>query len=711
MHSTRPDQPLLPTRTIELDGDSVNAKREEIRAYFHKTFSLFEELHALLTSDDGFYLQPEPLRHPHIFYFGHTATFYVNKLLLAKLLDQRINPSFESMFSIGVDEMSWDDLNEMHYDWPPVNQVRKYRSAVRGLVDNLISTLPLSLPITWESPFWSILMGIEHERIHLETSSVLLRQTDPAHIRRHPLFPRCQQHGRAPENTLVPVVEGYVRLGVSHAEYNLYGWDNEYGTHSSHVEAFAASRYLVSNQEYLEFVTAGGYENSEYWTEEGRAWLEYTKARHPVFWIPDRTTYRYRALSEEIDMPWDWPADVNYLEAKAYCAFKSEQLQAPVRLPSEDEYVHLRNLSGIEDQPFRQQAPGNINLEHYASSVPVNTFRAGDFYDVIGNVWQWTETPIYGFDGFKVHPLYDDFSTPTFDNLHNLIKGGSWISTGNEATFASRYAFRRHFFQHAGFRYVRSSREVVIENSMYEEDATASQYCEFHYGEAYLAVGNFQEKIAAVALASTQGLPRRRALDIGCSVGRLSFELAKAFETVTGLDFSARFINLAHRMQTRGRLRYTIPLEGELVAYQERTLEELGLEKNVDKITFMQADACNLKPHFREYDLIVAANLLDRLYAPARFLRGLQERVVPGGMVVLASPYTWLEEFTEKEEWLGGYKKDGENVFTIDGLHQLLDEHFTLYEQPRDVEFVIRETRRKYQHILSEVTVWQRKQK
>ena len=702
-------KPLLPTHSVLLAGDSVEEKRREIRAYFHKTFSLYEELHGLLENDQAFYLQPEPLRHPHIFYFGHTATFYVNKLVLAKLLEKRINSAFESMFAIGVDEMSWDDLNTANYDWPQVEQVRAYRRTVRDLVDDLISTLPLSLPITWESPFWAILMGIEHERIHLETSSVLLRQTDIAQIRPHSLFPRCQKHGPAPENQLVSVAEGYVRLGVSHPDHTLYGWDNEYGTHSSHVEAFAASRYLVSNREYLEFVQAEGYGTPEHWSDEGRAWLEYTGARHPVFWIPDDGTYRYRALSEEMEMPWDWPVDVNYLEAKAFCNFKSKQLDAPIRLPSEDEYVHLRNLSGIEDEPFRREAPGNINLEHCASAMPVNSFRTGEFYDVIGNVWQWTETPIYGFDGFKVHPLYDDFSTPTFDNLHNLIKGGSWISTGNEANFSSRYAFRRHFFQHAGFRYVRSPHEVVVENSMYEEDTTASQYCEFHYGKSYLGVENFQKKIAAVALSSTRGLPRRKVLDIGCSVGRLSFELACAYESVTGLDFSARFINLAHQLQTQGKLRYTIPMEGELVEYKGCTLQELGLAEHAAKVTFMQADACNLKPHFKGYDLIVAANLLDRLYAPARFLKSLQERVVPEGIVILASPYTWLEEFTGKEDWLGGYKKDGENVFTIDGLHEHLDKHFTLFEQPRDVQFVIRETGRKFQHIISEVTVWQRK--
>ena len=87
MKSAHPYEPLLPTHTILLDGDSAAEKREEIRAYFHKTYSIYEELHAILKDDAAFYLQPEKLRHPHIFYFGHTAAFYINKLVLAKLLD------------------------------------------------------------------------------------------------------------------------------------------------------------------------------------------------------------------------------------------------------------------------------------------------------------------------------------------------------------------------------------------------------------------------------------------------------------------------------------------------------------------------------------------------------------------------------------------------------------------------------------------------
>ena len=117
-----------------------------------------------------------PLRHPLIFYYGHTATFIVNKLVLAKLLPHRIDPRLESIFAVGVDEMSWDDLDETHYDWPSVSEVKTYRDKVRSAVLQLISELPLTLPITWESAWWPVIMGIEHELIHLETSSVLIRQ-------------------------------------------------------------------------------------------------------------------------------------------------------------------------------------------------------------------------------------------------------------------------------------------------------------------------------------------------------------------------------------------------------------------------------------------------------------------------------------------------------------------------------------------------------
>ncbi len=75
---------------------------------------------------------------------------------------------------------------------------------------------------------------------------------------------------------------------------------------------------------------------------------------------------------------------------------------------------------------------------------------------------------------------------------------------------------------------------------------------------------------------------------------------------------------------------------------------------------------------------------------------------------MLASPYTWQPEHTRREAWIGGFKKDGENFTTFDGLQALLGKHFRLFGPPRPVPFVIRETKRKFQHTLSELTIWER---
>ncbi|QSV45956.1 5-histidylcysteine sulfoxide synthase [Geobacter benzoatilyticus] len=700
---------LRNTRTTILNEGDPEQKRAEILEYFHRTFDIDEKLYETLKYDDTFYLRADQLRHPLIFYFGHTATFFINKLTIARVIDTRINPRFESMFAVGVDEMSWDDLDATHYDWPTRQAVKEYRDKARELVDGLIRGLPLKLPITWEDPFWAIMMGIEHERIHLETSSVLIRQLPIDQVVQLPFWDICREAGEPPVNGLLPVPGGKVSLGKP-GDHPLYGWDNEYGRHEAEVAGFKAACLLTSNREYLAFVEAGGYREQRWWTEEGWNWRNFREAEHPLFWLKGDGGWKLRTMASVIDLPWNWPVEVNYLEAKAFCAWKSAQSGLPIRLPTEDEWNRLRDVSAIPDQPWWERAPGNINLEYWSSSCPVDRFRSGDFYDVIGNVWQWTETPIYPFHGFKIHPWYDDFSTPTFDTRHNLIKGGSWISTGNEATRDSRYAFRRHFFQHAGFRYVESAAPVEVHQDQYETDALAAEYCDAHYGAEHLGVPNFPATCAEICLRLMEGRPRRHALDLGCAVGRAAFELARGgFERVTGLDFSTRFFRLAARMQEEGYLRYAFPEEGEILSFHEIGLADLGLDGIRERVEFFQADACNLPEKFTGYDLVLAANLIDRLYSPRRFLSTIHERINSGGLLVITSPYTWLEEFTKKEEWLGGYKDAGENVTTLDGLKEMLAPHFRQIGEPRDIPFVIRESRRKFQHSLAELTVWERR--
>ncbi len=699
--------PALFSRTPRLDIQDPSAMRKALRDYFTNTFDEYTRLFDALSCDEAFYVKPISLRHPLIFYFGHTATFFVNKMLLARLLDQRIDQRLESIFAVGVDEMSWDDLNDEHYDWPSVQEVRDYRAKLRATVLTVIDNAPLSTPINWQHPWWSIIMGVEHERIHVETSSVLIRQHALKYVKNLAGWNNCTTSGAAPANELIAVKGGHVKLGKEHNS-PIYGWDNEYGTHEAEVKSFKASKFVVSNQEFLEFVEAGGYRNKHLWTEEGQNWLAFRHPEHPEFWVKKTNGWHLRLMTEEVPMPWNWPVEVNYLEAKAFCNWKAQETGKPIRLPTEDEWHLLYHSVGLPaNDPEGKTWNANLHMEHWASSCPVNTFAHGDFYDVVGNVWQWSETPIYPFEGFEVHPYYDDFTMPTFDSKHNIILGGSWISCGNEAQLASRYAFRRHFFQHAGFRYVESTAKVEIPSSHYETDSLMSEYAEFHYGDEYFGVPNFPKALVETVMPYMQGRSTKRALDLGCAVGRASFELARHFDHVDGVDFSARFINLGVQLNNEGVLRYAITDEGDLQLFKTRSLAELGLDK-VPAPEFTQGDACNLKPSLTGYDLVFAANLIDRLYEPAKFLNDIHTRINQGGLLMIASPYTWLEEHTPKEFWLGGFKKDGESYTTLDGLKEHLGKHFKLISEPTQVPFVIRETSHKHQHSLSNVTVWEK---
>lgn len=697
------------TKTPVLNEGDAESKRREILDYFHHTFTLYESLFDCLAGDEAFYVRANRLRHPLIFYYGHTAVFFVNKLNVANWIDTRIEPRLESLMAVGVDEMSWDDLSDDHFDWPTPVQVEAYRDKTRELVDQFVRQCDFSIPIDWKSPMWIVLMGIEHERIHLETSSVLIRELPIALVKEHPVWGRiCRQTGAAPKNQMIAVAGGMVELGKAKTN-PLYGWDVEYGHSAEEVKPFSASQYLVSNQEYREFIDAGGYRNQQYWTLEGRDWLEFSQARHPVYWIKHNDTYMYRSMLKVIEMPWNWPVETNYLEAKAFCNWKSEVTGASIRLPTEAEWYQLRNRVET-DQPYWDAAPGNINLEGSMSPCPVDRHEfEGGFYDIIGNVWQWTETPVDGYDGYEVHPAYDDFSTPTFDGKHNLFKGGAWISTGNEALKDARYAFRRHFFQAAGLRYIEAEPLPEVELNVYETDPMVSKYLDAHYAQPNLGLKHFP--VACVERVETlvAGRPAHRALDIGCAAGRASFELAKLFDHVDAVDISARLIEAPTHLQKTGKQRYIVCEEGELPLYREIRLGDFeGYEAIKGKISFMQSDACNLLERFADYDLVFAGNLLEELYDPAKFLELIKGRIRPGGLLVLASTYAWHEQYTPRAKWLGGFKAaTGETFKTLDGIAERLAPEFKMIGQPIDIPFVIRETARTFQYGVSELSAWE----
>ena len=209
---------------------------------------------------------------------------------------------------------------------------------------------------------------------------------------------------------------------------------------------------------------------------------------------------------------------------------------------------------------------------------------------------------------------------------------------------------------------------------------------------------------------SLAGRKDLRALDVGCSVGRSSFELTRFFSEVVGLDYSQAFVDAASLLQMTGSAPYTMRTEGDLVQHAVARVDP-SLDRS--KVTFVQGDACDLLKSFpsKQFHVVLAANLLCRLPFPRLFLAALPRLIVSGGFLVMPSPYTWLEQYTPKSEWIGGFvdHKTGEEVKSFEGIKQrMTDEGYFEFVEAFDTPFFIRETARKNQWSVSEVTVWRR---
>ncbi|MFT5780182.1 MAG: 5-histidylcysteine sulfoxide synthase [Crocinitomicaceae bacterium] len=424
-----------------------HTKRSDLKDYFENAWEIYEELFSAIRSESTFYLAPDSLRHPLIFYYGHTAVFYVNKLILSGMISHGINPRFEGLFAKGVDPELPEHL-AAEFKWPSVQEVREYRTEVYNLVWNVIDKMEIPEQTFSTDPIWNLHMAIEHDRIHFETSSVLIRQLNANQLERPSGWSYAPTFGFSEEFELVHVKGGRVTLGKTEPS-GLYGWDNEYGQLTLDVKPFYATKNLVTNGEFINFVKKGGYQKDKYWSKEGLEWKTRTSANLPKFWIKKAENYAYRAMFDEIEMPLDWPAEVNAYEALAYCNFKGPEF----RLLSEAEFKLLtKNVHPKVEPALSEQF--NLQMK-FGSPSPVGYFESqnGDaFNDLYGNVWDWLSDSFYALPGFKEHAHYSDFSLPYFGDDHRMLLGGSWATSGTGASQFYRLWFRDYFYQHAGFR-------------------------------------------------------------------------------------------------------------------------------------------------------------------------------------------------------------------------------------------------------------------
>jgi putative 4-mercaptohistidine N1-methyltranferase len=197
-----------------------------------------------------------------------------------------------------------------------------------------------------------------------------------------------------------------------------------------------------------------------------------------------------------------------------------------------------------------------------------------------------------------------------------------------------------------------------------------------------------------------------RALDIGCGVGRATFELTRTFDEVIGVDLSKLFVDTCNVLRDKGQLGYSMVKQGEITTNLVAVIDS---KIDRSKAQFQRGDACSLPLDIGQFDCVLAANLIDRLHLPQAFIDRLPSLLTAGGILVITTPYTLSTEFTPRENWIGGWTKSGGQNYTVfDALQDRLEANFDLVTE-EDMPFVIHETERKNQWIVSHASVWQRR--
>lgn len=249
---------------------------------------------------------------------------------------------------------------------------------------------------------------------------------------------------------------------------------------------------------------------------------------------------------------------------------------------------------------------------------------------------------------------------------------------------------------------------------VYESEQYLNEYLLFHYGEVAdvlpwdfgprEAVGFAARCVSDCIELSAVG-PEARALDLGCAVGRSTFELARYCPNVIGIDASHSFIRAALEIRRNGHVHFDRIEEGILTS---RCVARVPDEIDRDRAHFEMGDALKLKSTLVDFDVLLAANLLCRLEDPIQLVLKFSQMVRPGGQLILVSPYSWNKDFTPFPKWLGGYEHNGRRFETFVTLTKFLESDFELV-RTRDLPFLIREHARKFQWGVSHGSVWLRK--
>ena len=400
---------------------SDQEQKEPLLEIFRETRKRTLDIVKTLEKDD-FVVQTAFYMSPPKWHIGHVSWIYeaiMSKLdknyeFYSKEFSEYLN-SYYQQFGVPHDKGARGIISR-----PTVDQIFQYFNNINQRVENFIKSRELSKDDTR-----LITMGFHHECQHQE-----LMIYDLQHLLADQYIPVKKNNRPVPnqiEKKSIDISGGIYVMGFNG---NSYCYDIELPEHKVFLEDYKIDAFPITNEQYLEFMEDGGYENYKFWLSDGWEKVKKNKWNAPMYWekIEGKWMVRDFLGLREIN-PNEPVCHVSFYEADAYCKWAGK------RLPTEAEWekAALWNESNQQKMifPWGNEKPNeqNANLleSHLWGCAEIGSYPEGVSYygchQMIGDVWEWTSSEFAGYPGFKSG--FDEYNDKWFTN-QKVLRGGSF---------------------------------------------------------------------------------------------------------------------------------------------------------------------------------------------------------------------------------------------------------------------------------------------
>ena len=315
---------------------SQSSSADEILEQFHRSRKHSTDLIVNLNPEDCQAQSMEDAS-PAKWHLAHVTWFY--EVMVLKPFEEKFaywNPEFAVLFN-----SYYNGIGDKHprskrglLTRPSLAEVLEWRTNIEARVNQLIKEK------TSEELLCLIQLGINHEQQHQE-----LLLTDIHHLfSNNSLLPAyfSQSKQLSSEEKSFQWIKGISGLVETGHDGSGFHFDNEGPQHSTFNQPHSIANRLISNSEWLQFIEDGGYQNFQWWLDDGWAWLQAENISTPLYWSKDTQNQFYR-FSLQGNSPLDLHApvlNISYFEADAFARWASQHLPgfAGARLPTEFEW-------------------------------------------------------------------------------------------------------------------------------------------------------------------------------------------------------------------------------------------------------------------------------------------------------------------------------------------------------------------------------------